>query len=80
MKIYLGKWKWYNQGMFGIGTSELLIILLLVFVLFGGGKKIPELFTGLGKGIRSFKKSLNEDEDEERTATTATKKDIDTKP
>jgi sec-independent protein translocase protein TatA len=55
--------------MFGIGSSELLIILLLVFVLFGGGKKIPELFSGLGKGIRSFKKSLNEDDPEENTAT-----------
>ena len=62
--------------MFGLGTPELLLICFVVFVLFGGGKKIPEVFSGLGKGIRSFRKSLNgEDEEqeirdrEERTAT-----------
>jgi sec-independent protein translocase protein TatA len=56
--------------MFGLGTQELVLILIVVLVIFGG-KKIPELFTGLGKGIRSFKKSLNEDEAEaeEKTAT-----------
>lgn len=63
--------------MFGIGSSELVIILILVFILFGGGKKIPELFTGLGKGIRSFKKSMNEDDDEEKTATVVKKDQID---
>ena len=36
-----------------MGTSELLIILLVVLVLFGG-KKIPELMRGLGSGIREF--------------------------
>ncbi len=46
--------------MFGMpGGSEWLIILLIVLVIFGG-KKIPELMGGLGKGIRSFKKALNE--------------------
>ena len=39
--------------MFGMGTSELLVILLVVLVLFGG-KKIPELMRGLGSGIREF--------------------------
>ncbi len=49
--------------MFGnLGTSELLIILLIVLVFFGA-KKIPDLASGLGKGIRSFKKSLNGDEE-----------------
>jgi sec-independent protein translocase protein TatA len=47
--------------MFGLGTQELLIILLIVLVLFGG-RKLPEVFTGLGKGIRNFKKAMNEDE------------------
>lgn len=46
--------------MFGMpGGSEWLLILLIVLVVFGG-KKIPELMGGLGKGIRSFKKALNE--------------------
>ena len=42
---------------------EWLIILLVVLLLFGG-KKIPELMSGLGKGIRSFKKGLNDVEEE----------------
>jgi len=41
------------------GGSEWLIILLIVLVVFGG-KKIPELMGGLGKGIKSFKKAMNE--------------------
>ena len=46
--------------MFGLpGGSEWLVILLIVLVVFGG-KKIPELMGGLGKGIKSFKKAINE--------------------
>ncbi len=46
--------------MFGMpGGSEWLIILLIVLVIFGG-KKIPELMGGLGKGIKSFKKAMDE--------------------
>ncbi len=41
------------------GGSELMIILLIVLVVFGG-KKIPELMGGLGKGIKSFKKAVSE--------------------
>ncbi|HQJ75690.1 MAG TPA: twin-arginine translocase TatA/TatE family subunit [Bacteroidota bacterium] len=53
--------------MFGnLGTGELLIILLIVLVFFGA-KKIPDLASGLGKGIRSFKKAINgEDENTEK--------------
>lgn len=40
--------------MFGIGTQEVIFIVLIV-LLFFGGKKIPELMKGLGKGVRSFK-------------------------
>ena len=40
--------------MFGIGTQEILFILLIV-LLFFGGKKIPELMKGLGKGVKSCK-------------------------
>lgn len=44
--------------MFGIGTQEIIFIILIV-LLFFGGKKIPELMKGIGKGVRSFKEGLN---------------------
>ena len=43
----------------GIGMQEVLLIALVV-LLFFGGKKIPELMKGLGKGVRSFKEEMNE--------------------
>lgn len=46
-----------------IGTPEILLIVLVILLLFGG-KKIPELMRGLGKGVKSFKQGLNEVEDE----------------
>lgn len=47
----------------GLGVSEILLIALVV-LLFFGGKKIPELMKGLGKGVRSFKDGMKEVEDE----------------
>lgn len=47
----------------GLGMSEILLIALVV-LLFFGGKKIPELMKGLGKGIKSFKDGMNEVEKE----------------
>lgn len=47
--------------MFGLGTPELIVIMAIAFFIFGG-KKLPELGEGLGKGIRSFKKGLKETE------------------
>ena len=41
-----------------IGTQEIILIVLVVLLLFGG-KKIPELMKGLGKGVRSFKDGMN---------------------
>lgn len=41
-----------------IGFSEILVIALVILLLFGG-KKIPELMNGLGKGIKSFKDGMN---------------------
>lgn len=51
----------------GINGSEWLIILLVVLLLFGG-KKIPELMRGVGKGVKSFKDGMNgvENESEEK--------------
>lgn len=45
--------------MFGLGFQEILVIALIVLLLFGG-KKIPELMKGLGKGVKSFKEGMNE--------------------
>ena len=47
----------------GLGMQEILLIVLVV-LLFFGGKKIPELMKGLGKGVRSFKEGMNEVEKE----------------
>ena len=45
--------------MFGLGTMEILAILLIILLLFGA-KKLPELAKGLGKGINEFKKASND--------------------
>ena len=44
----------------GFGTTEILIILLLVAILFGA-RKLPELGKGIGEGIRNFRKSLKDE-------------------
>ncbi len=44
----------------GIGFQEILLVALIV-LLFFGGKKIPELMKGLGKGVKSFKDGMKED-------------------
>ena len=41
-----------------IGTWEIILIVLVILLIFGG-KKIPELMRGLGKGVKSFKDGLN---------------------
>ncbi|MDE6547708.1 MAG: twin-arginine translocase TatA/TatE family subunit [Muribaculaceae bacterium] len=63
----------------GLGLSEILVIALVV-LLFFGGKKIPELMKGLGKGVRSFKDGMKEvqsgldDDDKEEVKTEKEKK------
>ena len=45
--------------LFNLGTGEIIIILVVVLLLFGA-KRIPELARGLGRGVNSFRKGLNE--------------------
>lgn len=52
-----------NPLMFNLGFWEIVIIALVVLLIFGG-KKIPELMKGLGKGVKSFKEGIKEVEDE----------------
>lgn len=49
---------------FGLPTGWEWIIILIVILLLFGGKKIPELMRGLGKGVKSFKQGLNEAKEE----------------
>ncbi|MDY5561616.1 MAG: twin-arginine translocase TatA/TatE family subunit [Sodaliphilus sp.] len=53
--------------LFNLGTGEIIVIVLVILLLFGG-KKIPELMKGVGKGVKSFKQGLNEVEDEIKKA------------
>ena len=59
------------------GGWELFAIILVIVLLFGG-KKIPELAKGLGKGIKDFKKAVNED-DESETVKKAETKELEAK-
>ena len=51
--------------LFALGAPELIVIVVLVLLLFGG-KKIPELMKGLGKGIKEFKNASKEDTEENK--------------
>ena len=74
---------------FGLGTTEIILIVLVVLLLFGG-KKIPELMRGIGKGIKSFKdgtagveedlKDLTADKTDSEKKTSSEKKTPPTEP
>jgi sec-independent protein translocase protein TatA len=51
--------------MFGLGTQELIIILVLVLIVFGAGK-LPQVGSALGKGMRNFKEGMKEGEEEKK--------------
>lgn len=52
-----------NVLLFALGAPEIVLIALVVLLLFGG-KKIPELMKGIGKGVSNFKRGLKDVEDE----------------
>ncbi len=49
--------------MFGLGTTELIIILVLVLIIFGAGK-LPQVGGAMGKGLRNFKEGIKDDEND----------------
>jgi sec-independent protein translocase protein TatA len=51
--------------MFGLGTPELMIVVVLVLVLFGG-TKVPQLMRGLGEGMKEFKKATRDDDESDK--------------
>lgn len=51
----------------GIGMQELLVVLLIVLLVYGG-KKVPEMMRGLGQGVKAFKDGLNEEGKSSETA------------
>jgi sec-independent protein translocase protein TatA len=55
--------------MFGLGTQELIIILVLVLIIFGAGK-LPQVGSALGKGMRNFKEGIKEGDSEEKAEET----------
>ena len=63
--------------MFGMGWQELIIILIIVVIIFGVGK-LPEIGSALGRGIKNFKKSMNE-QNEITDNSSKTKKEEDKK-
>lgn len=54
--------------MFGIGMPEMIIIMIIVLIIFGAGK-LPEIGSGIGRGIKNFKKATKEVEDQPSSET-----------
>lgn len=65
--------------MFGLGIWELLIILVVILIIFGVGK-LPEIGSGLGQGIKNFKKALKDDDQKKLDKGNSTSEDETTDP
>ncbi|MBR6116033.1 MAG: twin-arginine translocase TatA/TatE family subunit [Paludibacteraceae bacterium] len=61
-----------------LGTWEIILIVLVILLIFGG-KKIPELMRGLGKGVKSFKDGMNGKEENEEKVESQKAKDVEKK-
>jgi sec-independent protein translocase protein TatA len=61
-------------AIFNLGTGEIIAIVLVILLLFGG-RKIPELMRGIGKGVKSFRQGMNEVEEEIKKPLEETDKD-----
>lgn len=62
-----------GNTMFGLGPMELTIILVIILIIFGAGR-LPEIGSGIGKGIKNFKKSLKDTESEKIDETSSEEK------
>jgi len=62
--------------MFGLGTTELILILVIVVIFFGAGK-LPDVGAGIAKGIKNFKKNLHDEKAPESPVIEADKSSVD---
>ena len=60
--------------LFGLGGSEMIVIMIIILLLFGG-KKIPELMKGLGKGMKDFKDASKGESSDNASTASSDKKD-----